>query len=179
MGQVKGSRAQDPSMPGKSWASFPARLPANSSLLAPHGSGRLQEPHASSLSVTVKPKLCLICLQPTTQTCPILAFGALPASNLNHNLLTGPPNWNARFFILLEVPELTFLKLGSPCCCSVTQSCPTLRPHELQRARLPWPNCLPEFAQTQVHWVSDATLQSHPRPPPSLPALSYFSLCEL
>ena len=28
--------------------------------------------------------------------------------------------------------------------------------HELQHARLPCLHCLPEFAQTHVHWVSDA-----------------------
>ena len=171
MRQVKGNQAQDPSMPGKSWASFLAWLPANSSFLAPRGSGRLQEPHASSLGITVKPKPCLICLEPTTQTfCLVLAFGALLASNLNHNLLTRP-NWNAHFFIRLGVPELAFLKLGSPFC-SVTQLCLTLWPHELQHARLPWINCLPEFAQTQVHWVYDATQPPHPLLSPSPPALN-------
>ena len=31
---------------------------------------------------------------------------------------------------------------------------------------------LPEFAQTQVHWVGDAIQPSHPLLPPSPPALS-------
>ena len=31
---------------------------------------------------------------------------------------------------------------------------------------------LPEFAQTQVHWVNDAIQPSHPLSPPSLPALN-------
>ena len=40
-----------------------------------------------------------------------------------------------------------------------------------------WPgssvlHCLPEFAQTQVHWVSDAILPSHPLSSPSPPAFS-------
>ena len=29
-------------------------------------------------------------------------------------------------------------------CCSVVQSCPTLQPHGLQHARLPWPSLSPE-----------------------------------
>ena len=41
-------------------------------------------------------------------------------------------------------------------CCSVTQSCVTLRLHGLQPARLPFPYHLPEFAQSCVHQVDDA-----------------------
>ena len=37
-----------------------------------------------------------------------------------------------------------------------------LRPHELQHARLPCPSLSPKFAQTHVHWVSDAISPSHP-----------------
>ena len=33
---------------------------------------------------------------------------------------------------------------------------------------------LPEFAQTQVHWVSDAIQPSHPLLPPFPPALNLF-----
>ena len=33
-------------------------------------------------------------------------------------------------------------------------------------------HCLPEFAQTHVHWVSNASQPSHPLPPPSPPALN-------
>ena len=43
----------------------------------------------------------------------------------------------------------------------------SLQPHGLQHARLP---CLPEFAQTRVHWVRDAIQPSHPLPP-------HFSFC--
>ena len=47
----------------------------------------------------------------------------------------------------------------SPCCCSVTQSCPTLS--------TPWtaaqqaPHHLPKFAQVHVHCFSDAIQPSH------------------
>ena len=53
---------------------------------------------------------------------------------------------------------------------SVTQSCPTLRPHESQHARPPCPSPLPEFTQTHVHRVSDAIQPSHPLSSPSPPA---------
>ena len=33
---------------------------------------------------------------------------------------------------------------------------------------------VPEFAQTQVHWVSDAIQPSHPLLPPFPPALNLF-----
>ena len=48
------------------------------------------------------------------------------------------------------------------CCCSVTQSCPTLcNPMECSTPGSPVSHCLPEFAQTHVHWVSDAIQSSH------------------
>ena len=56
------------------------------------------------------------------------------------------------------------------CCCSDIQSCLTLWTHGLQYAWEPM-DCsmpgfpvlhhLPEFSQTQVHWVSDAIQPSH------------------
>ena len=41
----------------------------------------------------------------------------------------------------------------------------TLWPHGLQHARLPVPHCLPELAQTLVHWVGGAIQPSHPVAP--------------
>ena len=46
----------------------------------------------------------------------------------------------------------------------------SLRPHESQHARPPWPSQLPEFTQTHVRRVGDAIQPSHPLPPPSPPA---------
>ena len=60
---------------------------------------------------------------------------------------------------------LFFFFLFDLCCCSVTNSCPTLRPHELQHARLPRPYYLPQFAQIYVHRVGDAIQPSHPLSP--------------
>ena len=48
----------------------------------------------------------------------------------------------------------------------------SLRPHRLQHARLPVLHCLPEFAQTHVHWVGDAIQPSHPLLSPSPPAFN-------
>ena len=49
----------------------------------------------------------------------------------------------------------------------------SLQPHGLKHARLVL-CCLLEFAQTHVHWVSDAIWTSHPLLPSSPPALNLF-----
>ena len=58
------------------------------------------------------------------------------------------------------------------CCCSVTQSCPTLcNPMDCSMPGFPVLHYLPEFAKTHVHWVSDAIQPSHPLSPTSRPSL--------
>ena len=58
---------------------------------------------------------------------------------------------------------------------SVTQSCLTLcDPMNHSTPGLPVHHQLPEFTQTQVHWVSDAIQPSHPLASPSPPALNPF-----
>ena len=48
------------------------------------------------------------------------------------------------------------------CCCSVTKSCPTLWDLMVySTSDFPVLHHLPEFAQTHVHWVSDAIQPSH------------------
>ena len=43
------------------------------------------------------------------------------------------------------------------CCCSVTQSCPTLcDPMDCSTPGLPVPHHLPKFAQVHVHYIGDA-----------------------
>ena len=55
----------------------------------------------------------------------------------------------------------------------VAQSCPTLcNPMDCSTPGLPVHHQLPEFTQTHVHWVSDATQPSHPLSTPSPPALN-------
>ena len=59
------------------------------------------------------------------------------------------------------------------CCCSVAQSCLTLcNPMDCSTPGFPVPHHLPEFAQTHVHWVSDATQPSHPLLSPSPPTFN-------
>ena len=62
---------------------------------------------------------------------------------------------------------------GYSCCCSVAQSCPTLcDPMDCSVPGFPVHHQLPKFAQTHVHWVSDAIQVSHPLSSPSLPAFN-------
>ena len=61
------------------------------------------------------------------------------------------------------------------CCCSVTQSCLTLRdPMYSSTPGFPVLHHLPELVQTHVHWVGYAIQPSHPLSSPSPPALSLF-----
>ena len=66
-------------------------------------------------------------------------------------------------------------------CCSVAKSCLTLcNPMDCGTPGFPVFQDLPEFAQTQGHWVSDAIQPAHPRSPllllPSvLPSIRVFS----
>ena len=56
------------------------------------------------------------------------------------------------------------------CCCSVTESCPTLwDPMDCSTPVFPVLYYLPEVAQTHVHRVSDAIQSSHPLLSPSPP----------
>ena len=70
------------------------------------------------------------------------------------------------------VPCLDF-RYYSHFCCSVTESYPTLYNHmNCSISSFPALHCLPNFAQTYVHWVSDAIQPSHPLSPSSPPALN-------
>ena len=58
------------------------------------------------------------------------------------------------------------------CCCLLAKSCPTLyNPMKYRMPGFPVFHYLPEFAQTHVHWVSDAIQPSHPLSSPSPLAL--------
>ena len=59
------------------------------------------------------------------------------------------------------------------CCCSVTKSCLTLHdPMNRSTSSFRVPHHLLEFAQVNVHWVSDAIQPSHPLLSPSLSAFN-------
>ena len=56
---------------------------------------------------------------------------------------------------------------------AVFQACPTLcDPMDCSTPGFPDLHCLPEFAHTPVHWVSDAIQCCHPLPHPSPPVLN-------
>ena len=64
-----------------------------------------------------------------------------------------------------------FLRNGG--CFSVTKSCPILcTPMDYSMPGFPVLHCLLEFAQTNVHWVGEATQRFHPLLNPSPPALN-------
>ena len=57
--------------------------------------------------------------------------------------------------------------------CSVAQLCLTHdNPMDCRTPGFPVLHCLPEIAQTHVHWVGDAIQPSHPLSSPSPPALN-------
>ena len=67
---------------------------------------------------------------------------------------------------LIPVFYICGLGAWSFCCCSIAKSCPTLwDPMNLSTPGFSVLPCLPEFAQTHVHWVSDAIQPSHPHCP--------------
>ena len=69
------------------------------------------------------------------------------------------------------------------CCCSVTQSCPTLQPHGPQHARLPCSSASPMFAQTcSFSWWCHPSISSSVIPFPclqSFPASGSFPMNRL
>ena len=66
------------------------------------------------------------------------------------------------------------------CCCSVTQSCPTLwDPMDCSTPILPVLHHLPKFAQVHVHCIGEAIQQSHPLMSPSPSALNLSQNQEL
>ena len=89
-------------------------------------------------------------------------------------------------FSLLPSRYLLIMKCSEPCCyCSVAESCQTLCDSfdcsTPSFSVLPY---LPKFAQTDVHWVSDAIPTSHPLSPFStclqyFPALGSFAMSQL
>ena len=78
------------------------------------------------------------------------------------------------FQVILDSGE-TCIPPTSYCCFLITKLCPTLcDPMNCSTPSFPVLHHLPEFAQTHVHWVSDAIQPSHPlsSPPPFALSLS-------
>ena len=78
--------------------------------------------------------------------------------------------------IWLDCVQWKWIKViwpSSSCCHSVAQWCLTLcDPMDCSMPGFPVFHYLPEFAQTQVHWVDDAIQPSHPLSSSSPPALA-------
>ena len=58
-------------------------------------------------------------------------------------------------------PKKWWIKTTICCCRSVSVMSDSLWPHELQHAGLPCYSLSPRYAQTHVHWLSDAIQPSH------------------
>ena len=89
-------------------------------------------------------------------------------------LSTGMPGKPSTWVFSCGMWDLTPCQGSSPgplhccCCCSVTKLCPTLcHPTDCSTPAFLVLRYLPEFAQTHVHWVSDAIQPSHPLLSPS------------
>ena len=73
--------------------------------------------------------------------------------------------------------EACHINLSCYCCCSVAQSCLTLcDPMGCIMPGFPVLHHLPEFAQTHVHWDSDAIQPSHPLSFPSPPVFNLSTI---
>ena len=90
--------------------------------------------------------------------------------------------------ICLDSVQWNWIKViwpSSRCCCSVALLCLTLcDPMDCSTPGFPVFHYLPEFAQTQVHWVDDAIQPSHPllpvsSYPQSFPATGSFPVSQL
>ena len=91
---------------------------------------------------------------------------------LNHEYIIGiwqgKAEWEGMYSFFGNIPHARYIQFSS-----VTQSCPTLcNPMNCSMPVLPVHHQLPEFTQTQVHWVGDAIQPFHPLSSPSLPALN-------
>ena len=90
----------------------------------------------------------------------------------NQTWLTDWTTTNGHLYVFFGKYVFRFSVIPLWCCCSVSQLCLTLcDPMNCSTPGFPVLHCLLEFAQADVHWVSDAIQPSHPLPLPS-PALS-------
>ena len=101
----------------------------------------------------------------------VLVWIAIPfSSDLPNPGVKLSPAWAGRFFTTKPPgkPPIPYYHIQFS---SVTQSCPTLcDPMNCSMPGLPVHHHLPEFTQTHVHRVSDATQSSHPLLSPFPPA---------
>ena len=97
----------------------------------------------------------------------ILEGGADPPPGVFPTQLSNPSLLHCRrilyYWATRAAPRLTLVTC--PYCCSAAQSCWTLcNPMDCSTSGFPVLHCLPEFAHTHVHWVSDAIQASFVTP---------------
>ena len=91
--------------------------------------------------------------------------------------LAGDRGFFFKFWVLITFQDSTlqtrWVNSLNSCCCSVAQLCPTLcNPMDCSTPGFPVLHCLPELAQTHVHWVGDAIQPSCPLSSLSPPAFN-------
>ena len=112
----------------------------------------LREASTSSWQCWAFYSLCKLFHLGKGRTDPLLQFGIITGVKVK--------------YVLKEEQKQS--KHSTICCCSVAQSCPTLcSPMGCSMPGFSLLQCLPEFAQTHVHWISDAIQPSHFLSPPS------------
>ena len=85
----------------------------------------------------------------------------------NYPFLSLPPPFSYHAFPIPHTGARVEVWLRDDCCCSVAKSCSTLcDPMHHSMPGFPVLHYLPEFAQSNVYWVSDAIQPSHPLLPP-------------
>ena len=128
--------------------------------------------HILSLSVMSDPLCPMHCSPPGSPPCP-WRFPGKNAVSVSKGS-SWPSDWTR--LLNWQVGSLPLYHLGSSislCCCLIAKSCPILRkPTNGNTPGFPVLHYLLEFAQTLVHWVSDAIQPSHTLFPSSPPALS-------
>ena len=96
----------------------------------------------------------------------VLTQGFAKGLDSKHFRLYGP-------FGLCSVTQLYCCRVKVAICCSVAKLCPTpCEPMECSTPGFPVFRHLQEFAQTYVHWISDAIQPSRPLSSPSPPAFN-------
>ena len=94
-----------------------------------------------------------------------------PVQKTKNSAVTAPEFWGPGQLLYIFYPHFQ-LRINQ--FSSVVQSCPTLcDPMNWSTPDLPVHHQLPEFTQTQVHWVSDAIQPFHPLSFPSPPTLNH------
>ena len=135
--------------------------------------------HVHWVSDAIQPSHPLVLFSTCLHSFP--AFGSLPVSQL---FLSGGQSigvsatasvlpMNTQDWFPLGWTGWTSFHFTSVQFSSVTQSCQNLcDPMNRSTPGLPIRHHLPEFTQTHVHWVNDASQPSHPLLSPSPPAFS-------